>query len=138
MKSQLGHLPKTSLEEEHTETTVVFDTHELSELFYRDEHRPLNQMADFDTVFYILITTNDSSDIWNAIDDSLDDDTNHHTLAQINNNIYAFGCCFKEWLRKSHTVNDRHYYEVIDTNGSTVVTQASSNAQSLPYPPGLL
>ena len=94
-------------------------------------------MLDFDTVFYILITTFDSSDIWNAIDDELCADTTTHTLSLINKNIYSFGCEFKDWLARSHEVKDRHFYEVINTNGSVVVTQASCNATSLPDTPVL-
>ena len=137
MQLQLGHLPKTQLEEHHSESVVVFDTNDLRIIYERDEYRPLNQMLDFDTVFYILITTFDSSDIWNAIYDDLCDDTSTHTLALINSNIYSFGCDFKDWLKRSHVVKDRHFYEVINTNGSVVVTQASCNVTSLPDTPGL-
>ena len=137
MQLQLGHLPKTHLEENHSECVVVFDTNDLRLIYEREEYRPLNQMLDFDTVFYILITTFDSSDIWNAIDDELCADTTTHTLSLINKNIYSFGCEFKDWLARSHEVKDRHFYEVINTNGSVVVTQASCNATSLPDTPGL-
>lgn len=136
MKAQLGYLPRTQLEEDHGERTVVFDTFELETAYASSQYAPINRMVAFDVVFYILITTSDSNDIWNAIDEDIDDQTSTHELALIHNSIFAFGCCFQDWLRK--TVGyETNYYEVINTNGSNVVTKASFNTQASSGPPGL-
>lgn len=137
MKAQLGYLPSTHLEENHSERTVVFDTYELETAYASPEYAPLNRMVAFDVVFYILITTSDSNDIWNAIDEDIDDQTSTHELALIHNSIHAFGCCFQDWLQKTMGNNQTNYYEVIKTNGSNVVTKASCNTETVSGPPGL-